>query len=140
MATKALGQDDKDAAGQEEMDARRAAEEQAGQLSDADRETLQARRAGWTPDDQLDELPDLELLDEARARGLTFTHAVTRDEVIAAARKVTADLDRPSPALGDRTKPELLAEAVARGVEVPKGAKKADIVEALSDQTDQQEG
>jgi len=93
MATKALGQDAKDKAGQAEMDARRAAEHDPAA---ARREALAGLRAAWVPDDQLEGLGDLELFAEAKARGARLAQTVTRGEVVEACRAVTAELDRPA--------------------------------------------
>ena len=108
---------------------------------DAAREV--ARAAARVPDDQLADLEDLELLEEARRRGVTFTRSVTRTQIIDAAVAATAEPEPPEPPrpLGERTKDELLAEAEARGLDLPKGARKADILQALQqadDQADQQ--
>lgn len=95
------------------------------------------------PDEELDDLPDLELLEEARRRGVTFTRSVTRSQIIQAAIQATAQRDEPPPTpLGEWTRDELFAEADARGLEVPKSARKADILAALeeADQAEQQAG
>jgi hypothetical protein len=62
--------------------------------AEAERRRVEARMAAWVPDDQLEQLPDLELLEEARRRGCVFTRAVTRQQIIAAAVAATAD---PAP-------------------------------------------
>jgi hypothetical protein len=50
-----------------------------------------ARIAARVPDDQLADLPDLELLEEARRRGVTFTRSVTRTQIIDAAVAAAAE-------------------------------------------------
>jgi hypothetical protein len=58
---------------------------------EAERRRSEARMAARVPDDQLPLLPDLELLEEARRRGVTFTRTVTRQQIIAAAVAATAE-------------------------------------------------
>lgn len=59
--------------------------------AEAKRRRIAARMAARVPDDELDQLPDLELLSEARRRGVTFTRAVTREQIIAAAKAAVAE-------------------------------------------------
>jgi hypothetical protein len=50
-----------------------------------------ARIAARVPDEELADLPDLELLEEARRRGVTFTRSVTRTQIIDAAVAAAAE-------------------------------------------------
>jgi hypothetical protein len=63
----------------------------AADAFEAGRRRVEARMAVRVPDDQLDQLPDLELLEEARRRGCVFTRAVTRTQIIDAAIAATTD-------------------------------------------------
>lgn len=60
-------------------------------VAEAERRRGAARMAARVPDDELADLPDLELLEEARRRGVTFTRAVTRSQIIAAAIAAVAE-------------------------------------------------
>lgn len=105
-----------------------------------------ARRAARVPDEELDGLPDLELLEEAARRGVTYHgRSVTRTEVIAAAKAAVA-LPQPAKPLGEMTKDELLEEVERReheqGVDVglKSGATKPEILAALEQAgTDEQQ-
>lgn len=120
--------------------------------AEAERRRIAARMAARVPDDELEGLPDLELLEEARRRGVIFTRSVTRRQIIDAAKAATAE-PQPAEPLGERTKDQLLEEVERRereqGVDlgIKSGATKAQILAALEragqqagEPADQQEG